>query len=472
MTANTFSKAVETSGWIKQRRDSVRRLSEAKRTNSQRDTAAALIIGLTLLCSADFARADWNIGAEFRIAHVPVSAGVDIVEQFSEERTTPDAMAALAALIQNGGATVVTELFGSAVDGAQLVVEGTEEFRYPTAHEPPNPQLAPKPASGLAIPAPPSTMEIKDVGVTLQCEMNVSADGMFFSGAVRCRNVRHLGNLRYEYGVRADGLKYFVEQPKFAVRGTTANVVVKSGMPTLMGCYLPPELPGQMELHIVTVKSSQVGESKPDDGDARFQWRTRLDVRRYRLAVEDGIGARVSMNRGDNGPEAVLQKLMHEGKAVISMCASKPSIPGHQDAFDDILEIRYPAEFDLSGFWYPKAELDRELRLAATRARKNARDFFDAPRPYRYPAYLPTVPPTTFEFRNTGSVVQSEIGEVREMDSAVMINLAVQEVSWNGFKCRLKAIEPQGERVYDYQPNFTTRKTTENRALPVGKVSG
>ena len=50
-----------------------------------------------------------------------------------------------------------------------------------------------------------------------------------------------------------------------------------------------------------------------------------------------------------------------------------------------------------------------------------------------------------------------------------MLNLSIQAVGGSGFTRRLKAVEPQGERIYDYQPKFITQKTTENRALPVGK---
>lgn len=432
---------------------------------------AVLAFALMFLCSAGCARAEWNIAAEFRIVQLRVAAGVEIVEQFSEERTTPDAVAALNALIRSGDATVVTELFGKGVSGVQQNIESVEETRYTTEYEPPDPQLAPQATSGLAIPAAPTHMEVKNVGATMDYEMEVSADGAILAGLMGCRNVRHLGDLQYEYGVRADGIKYVVHQPKFLAQASTANIVVKNGMPTLMGCYLGRENPERIELHVVTMHSSRIDESGAADGDAEFRRSTRMDVRRYRLAVEDGVRARIAIAGEQRDPSEILRNLMRDGKAALSMCSSLPSVPGQQNFQENILEIRYPTDFEVQGVpdisYLLTAE--RERRRGVIRARNVERRFLQPPQPYHPPDYLPTVPPSAFEVRNTGSTIMSELGQVGEDDVALMLNLVVQQVDLTGFKRRLKAVEPQGEWVYDYQPHFTTRKTTENRALPVGK---
>jgi len=429
-----------------------------------------LIFVAMLLCSRVLA--EWNVATEFRIVRVPVRAGVEIVEQFSEERTTPDAMNTLARLLQKGEATVVTEVFGKGVSGVLQTIEHIEEHRYPTEFEAPNPQFAPQATSGLAIPAVRTVMDVRNTGTALQYEMEVAADGLILSGRVACVHVRHLGDLRYEYGVRADGLKYYVEQPNFLVLRSSADVVMKSGLPHLTGSFVAADVPGQMALQIVTMKTAQIGVSASSEGGNEVKQSSRMDVRRYRLTVEDGTRARIAITREKRDPSEVLNAMMRDSKATLSLCASLPSVPNQQNVQENIIEFRYPTEFEPPGrvlALMDTATRQRELRIATARVRKIISGFHGPPQPYSSPFNLPAVPQTTFEVRNTGSTIQSESGSVGEKDASVMLNLSMHEVGWSGFTRRLKAVEPQGERVYDYQPKSATQKTTENRALPVGK---
>ena len=432
--------------------------------------SATRLFVMVMVCSRAFA--EWNMATEFRIVRVPVAAGLEIVEQFSDERTTPDAINTLARLFQKGEATVVTEVFGKGVSGVLQTIEHIEEHRYPTEFEAPNPQLAPQATSGLAIPAVRTVMDVKNTGTALQHEMEVSADGLILAGVVMCKNWRHIGDLRYEYGVRADGLKYYVEQPKFLTHGTSANVVVASGVPYLTGAFLAVDAPGQMELHIVTMKTAQIGASASLEGEKEVKQCSRMDVRRYRLSVEDGTRARIAITIEKKDPSEVLSTMIRDGNAMLSLCASLPSVPYQQNVQENIVEIRYPTEFEPPGRVLALMDTvtrQRELRIATARARKIISGFHGPPQPYSSPFNLPTVPPTTFEVRNTGSTIQSESGSVGASDPSVMLNLSIQAVGGSGFTRRLKAVEPQGERIYDYQPKFITQKTTENRALPVGK---
>lgn len=426
-------------------------------------------LALLLCLCAVHASAVWNVAVEFRVVQVPVSAGVEIVEQFSDERTTPGAVTALDALVQNGKATLVAELFGKAVSGTSLNLESVELFQYPTEYDTPHPKFAPQPGSGLGIPAAPNTMETKSLGPRLLCEATVSENGEFILGKLRCGVVRHVGDIRCEYGVRWDGLKYFLDMPKFATRVTDTDLVFRTGTPTLVGSFLVGELPGQMELHLVTLKSSRVGEATPRDGDVEVHWNTRLDLKRYHLSPEDGARARAAISRGDEKPEAVMQKLVNEGKATLSECSSFPSIAGGQDAQENVLEVRYPTDFDYPDPNWRWGVPDAVIAQRLAEKKKILRSFFKPPRLLDNLDFPPTNPPTTFEVKNTGSTIQSEIAPSSDMEGAVLVNLVSKAVNWNGFTRRLQSVKEQGDRVYDYQPKFTTRETKENRTLPVGK---
>ena len=185
----------------------------ARMTGRSATPAAVLVFAWLALFSAGFARAEWNIATEFRIVRVPVVAGVEIVEQFSEERTTPDAVAALDSLLRKGEATLVKELFGKGVSGAQQAIEDVEEFRYHTEYGAPHPLLAPEAKSGFTR---------------------------------RLKSVEQQGERVYDY------------QPKVAQQKTTENRALPLGKWVLQAFHKRPAPFNDIEITIVRIKTNHV----------------------------------------------------------------------------------------------------------------------------------------------------------------------------------------------------------------------
>ncbi len=428
---------------------------------------------LLLCCASVRAWAAWNVATEFRVVRLPISSGLEIVELFSEERTTREATAMVERMLGDGRAVLVAELFGTVADGDQLLAEDVTEHRYPTEYESPNPRLAPSRASGLAIPAAPTVMEVKNIGTTLKSSPAVWAGGAVIQASIATQRVSHPGNFRYEYGIRADGIKYVIEQPKFVTKNTRTIIVARSGIPTLVGCYLDHEKPEQLELHIVTLTASGTAEPKVEAEPVGSTGMARVELRRYRLPVADGVRARIAIERGDIAADEILRKLAAEGKATLAECVSLPTYPWRQSLHENVLEVRYPTEFDARGGGPPTLAVDKRAAafwaLPPSVNRDNWRHFLGPHRTVVTPDYIPLPPQQMFEVMNVGSVFEIEIDPYYATESAALLNVNDKQIENNGFIRRLDVADHQGERLYDYQPVFTERRTMTNRALPIGK---
>ncbi len=426
---------------------------------------------LLLCCASVRAWAAWNVATEFRVVRLPVSSGLEITELFSEERTTSEASAMVERMIGDGRAVLVAELFGAVADGGDSVAEDVTEHRYPTEYESPNPRLAPSRASGLAIPAAPTVMEVKNIGTTLKSSPAVWAGGAVIQASITTQRVSHPGNIRYEYGIRADGIKYVIEQPKFVTKNTRTIIVARSGIPTLVGCYLEHEKPEQLELHIVTLTASGTAEPKVEAEPVGSTGMARVELRRYRLPVADGVRARIAIERGDIAADEILRKLAAEGKATLAECVSLPTYPWRQCWYENVLEVRYPTEFEAPG--PPTLQVNKRgaafWALPPRLRRDDERHFSDPPRTVVTPDYIPLPPPTVFEVKNVGSVFEIEIDPYYASESAALLNVNDKQIEHNGFIRRIDVADHQGERLFNYQPAFTERRTMTNRALPVGK---
>ena len=243
-------------------------------------------------------------------------------------------------------------------------------------------------------------------------------------------------------------------------------------MPILIGCYLEHEKPHNIELHILTLTASGTAEPKPEAEETEATRMSRVELLRYRLPVAEGIRARIAIARGDMAADAILSKLTADGKATLAACVSLPTVHGQQAVHENILEVRYPTEFETGGGGPPTLQVDK--RAAAFWAlpprvnRDNWRHFLGSHRTVVTPDYIPLPPPTVFEIKNTGSVFQIELG-TDASESAVQMNIHDKQIENNGFIRRLDVADHQGERLYNFQPDFTERRTMTNRALPVGK---
>ena len=427
---------------------------------------------LLLCCMSVRAWAAWNVATEFRVVRLPVSSGLEITELFSEERTTREASAMVERMLGDGRAVLVAELFGTVADGDQLLAEDVTEHRYPTEYESPNPRLAPTRASGLAIPAAPTVMEVKNIGTTLQSAPTVWADGAVIQASITTQRVSYRGNFRYEYGIRADGIKYVIEQPKFVTAKTNTTIVARSGIPTLVGCYLEHEKPEQLELHIVKLTASGTAEPKLEAEPVGSTGMARVELRRYRLPVADGVRARIAIERGDIAADEILSKLAVEGKATLAACVSLPTVHGQQAWQENMQEVRYPTDFEIGG-GPPTLAVDKRSAafwaLPPRLRRDDERYFSDPHRTVVTPDYIPLPPKTEFEVKNVGPAFQIEIDPYYASESAALLNVNDHQIEHNGFIRRIELADHQGERLYDYQPTFTERRTMTNRALPVGK---
>ena len=233
------------------------------------------------------------------------------------------------------------------------------------------------------------------------------------------------------------------------------------------------EKPEQLELHTVTLTASGTAEPKAEAEPVGAIRMSRIALLRYRLPVAEGIRARIAIERGDRAADEILRKLAAEGKATLAACVSLPTYPWQQSLHENVLEVRYPTEFDAGGGGPPTLQVDKRgaafWALPPRLNRENRRHFSDPPRTVVTPDYIPLPPPTVFEVMNVGSVFEIEIDPYYASESAALLNVNDKQIENNGFIRRIDVADHQGERLFNYQPAFTERRTMTNRALPVGK---
>jgi hypothetical protein len=229
-----------------------------------------------------------QVRAELLVVRLPAAKAMALQKELRDPRTIQLGIGKLLALVAKDEAELVDWPSLTTRSRQRAVAENFREVRYPIEYEfrveipagsvgsegvfvpaptaptpgegagtqpPPGEKRPAKAPAGKAPPKPaeakiaagPTTFETKNVGVSLEVDPSVSADGTTVDLLVAAMHTSLLG---YRFEKHKNEVP--VEVPDFDVQKTQTNVTLKNGEVQLLGFYQLKEPKKTVELHILT----------------------------------------------------------------------------------------------------------------------------------------------------------------------------------------------------------------------------
>jgi hypothetical protein len=151
-----------------------------------------------------------------------------------------------------------------ALDGERSVAETIVEKRYPTDFEPPATSqtggLAPLPPVAPVISdlAVPTSFETRNLGVTVEVEAVVSANGEWIRLDIVPQRVALLGFDSYDAVKAASGKVIKIDQPRFSSTRITSNLKLRNGQRCLVAVHRLPQPENHIELVIIQASATSI----------------------------------------------------------------------------------------------------------------------------------------------------------------------------------------------------------------------
>jgi hypothetical protein len=411
---------------------------------------------LFLLARASSLFADWEVTVSVRMVQLPEAAGLELLDRFAHNGKA--AGAEVTRLVEKGAA----QLVGSpslVVKNAVCGKTGGSDFAFPLEFERAHP--APLLADGAMAMHPAVSHRTRKVGAMLEMEPTVSRDGrvVLLQSVVRRAEFARLD--RFECGVRSDGLKYFVTQPRFFKYETSTTSLVQADMPLVAGAFCVLEKPGQMELHILTATTREIPGDAPQAED--LKWSVRADVRRYRLSVADAVMMRLALQQpGADSADVLLLTAAGQGKAILVACHSLPTVRAATCFQKNGIELFEPTQLAVPTIPVPMSpsEIARWYRTMMR--------FHDGPRAFSPSVKASNYIPHEFESIDVGPVLHLEItGEPTSRWIPAMCLLSFSES--HDFQRWYFGCDASGERGYIHRVPVSLRKSIAAERFPNGR---
>jgi hypothetical protein len=207
----------------------------------------------------------WNVTAECQMIVLPQKVALPLLPELLDEAKIEGAFAKLQELIASGTAQLAANLLLKSRDGEKAVAESIEELRYGTEFDPPQlPQNAPNdpailkhwPVAGVT----PTAFETRNVGATLEIEVNVAKEGALLDVAVIPLHVRFLRWAKTDAGRLANGERLAVEQPIFHTMKNISSLSLRNGQRVLLGVHKLTEPADTLELFILRVTVAPIAK--------------------------------------------------------------------------------------------------------------------------------------------------------------------------------------------------------------------
>ena len=275
------------------------------------------------------------------------------------------------------------------------------------------------------------------------------------------RRAEFAGFDRFECGVRSDGLKYFVTQPRFSKYETSTTSLVQADVPFVAGAFCVSQQPGRMEMHILTATTREIpGEvAKADD----VEWSVRADVRRYRLSVADAVMMRLALQQpGGESAEVLLRTAAGRGNAILIACHSLPTVRDATCFQKSGIELFEPTELAVPMIPMPMspAEIARWYRTMMR--------FHDGPRAFYPSVEASNYIPHEFESIDVGPVLHLEV--TGESTSRWIPAMSLRSFSEShDFQRWYFGCDASGERGYIHRVPVSMRKSIAAERFPNGR---
>jgi hypothetical protein len=206
----------------------------------------------------------WNVRVEVLMVALPEEKALALLPELRDSAKIEGAVTEIMAAIKRKEATLMGYPVVVTLDGERGVSETIFEKRYPTEFEPPTTpqtagQTAPAPAGApISEPAFPTAFEVRNVGVTLEVEPEVSAKGDWIRVDVVPQRVELLGFDTYDAVKTASGLVVKADQPRFATSKTTTRLKLHNGESCLLAVHKLVQPENQIELFIIQASATPV----------------------------------------------------------------------------------------------------------------------------------------------------------------------------------------------------------------------
>jgi type II secretory pathway component GspD/PulD (secretin) len=231
---------------------------------------AALAIAIAVLPVFAFAQDNpANVRIEMQVVAIPEEIGVPLITELMDEQKIESAYARIQELLAKGKAQLLGWPIVTTHSGQRAVVEAIDEIRYATEFDPPTVSFTPsvnaaetikiEPKADVTLfEAIPTTFETRNVGITLEVEPEVSADGKTIKLLAVPQHVRLKGYHKVTVEKPSTGGKIVVEQPDFDMIKVTTILTLKNGQRVLMGVFRVSEPPKHLEMFLLKAEAKKV----------------------------------------------------------------------------------------------------------------------------------------------------------------------------------------------------------------------
>jgi hypothetical protein len=205
---------------------------------------------------------DWKIYVEMKVFAASARKLHPLVAELHDETKVNDAAIKLEKMVESGEAELVGTIASQTVDNHEISAFQGEQIRYPIEFE--GPQLIEGRNGQPATPAgrpqdiayPATTYETRNVGLSLEADVSVSADGKRFLVIAKPKRTWFLKWDEFETGRLANNDKIIVKQPRFASAEGSSTFAMSNQEPVLLGVHSVPGSPDKMEVMVLRVWST------------------------------------------------------------------------------------------------------------------------------------------------------------------------------------------------------------------------
>jgi hypothetical protein len=392
----------------------------------------------------------WNLRADFHIIRVSPERAMVLIPRLNRDDSASAAFAELQADCLQGRAERVTWLSLGSLPRVEAWATSAEKVRYPAEFfQDPGPVDPSAPAEPNALLYPVRRCYSRDGGASLQLTPTLF-DGVNvgFSFATRYDPID--GRDRFESGVQADGSKWAYEYPVFLHRLTESHVLVRNGVPLLVGSFKLPM--GGLELHVIKVRARGQADVETPVLPALPPRLVRVEEWRFRLPLADAMIQRAAWIDGAH-PERNLAELLKwagEGRAELIDWKTVPirdrdtgaTANERERAAGEEPHTHHPA--DVSG-----SVSDFLIRMGIDRA-----NLFD--------------PPLTYEARHFGGRLGADAWTTAD-EKSIRMQVRSRHTSHHGFSRWSSGPNFQGRTSHAFQPDVRMRQASYSLALPNGR---
>ena len=205
---------------------------------------------------------DWKIYVELKVFAASARKMNPLVAELRDESKVNDAAGQLEKMVESGEAELVGTIASQTIENQKISAFQGEQIRYPIQFEAPyaiegkdaqtkNPKEHPR-----DIAYPGTTFETRNVGIALELNANVSADGKRFVVSASPTRTWFLRWDEFENGRLANNDKIIGKQPRFGSVEASSTIAMSNQERVLLGVHAVPGSPDKMEVMLLRVWST------------------------------------------------------------------------------------------------------------------------------------------------------------------------------------------------------------------------